>query len=253
MAHADGRGAADPAVAVRRRVRDGRQPRTDRRGAARRPGQPKDGNYLYGAFGHDFETRDGRRVMVVALTARQWRALVKVTEIGEACAKIARSWAMTWTPRPAALRARPDRRAAASLVRLPRTSPGPRGVHRHRRLLGLVSDVSPARHTRIHVARPPTRCSRRSSNPGSASTWSPDRRWTSPRRDACRRARAGARRAHRRGAGRTAGAQRHRDRPAARRRRRRRPGDLNVAITPAHVRTRSSRWPSPRDRAKPSV
>ena len=51
--------------------------------------QSKDGNYLYGAFGHDFETRDGRRVMVVALTARQWRALVQVTEIGEACAKIA--------------------------------------------------------------------------------------------------------------------------------------------------------------------
>ena len=51
--------------------------------------QPKDGNYLYGAFGHDFETRDGRRVMVVALTARQWRALVEVTGIGEACAKIA--------------------------------------------------------------------------------------------------------------------------------------------------------------------
>ena len=37
--------------------------------------QPKDGNYLYGAFGHDFETREGRRVMVVALTARQWVAL----------------------------------------------------------------------------------------------------------------------------------------------------------------------------------
>jgi 2-methylfumaryl-CoA isomerase len=51
--------------------------------------QPKDGNYLYGAFGHDFETRDGRRVMVVALTARQWRALVEVTGIDEACAKIA--------------------------------------------------------------------------------------------------------------------------------------------------------------------
>jgi 2-methylfumaryl-CoA isomerase len=49
----------------------------------------KDGNYLYGAFGNDFETRDGRRVMVVALTARQWRALVQITEIGEACAKIA--------------------------------------------------------------------------------------------------------------------------------------------------------------------
>ncbi|HET9184572.1 MAG TPA: CoA transferase [Solirubrobacterales bacterium] len=47
--------------------------------------QVKDGNYLYGAFGHDFETRDGRRVMVVALTARQWAALQDVTGIGEAC------------------------------------------------------------------------------------------------------------------------------------------------------------------------
>jgi 2-methylfumaryl-CoA isomerase len=50
--------------------------------------QPKDGNYLYGAFGHDFQTGDGRRVMVVALTARQWRALQDVTEIDEACRSI---------------------------------------------------------------------------------------------------------------------------------------------------------------------
>ncbi|MGE0066522.1 MAG: CoA transferase, partial [Solirubrobacterales bacterium] len=50
--------------------------------------QPKDGNYLYGAFGHDFETREGRRLMVVALTARQWAALRDVTAIGEACASI---------------------------------------------------------------------------------------------------------------------------------------------------------------------
>jgi len=47
--------------------------------------QPKDGNYLYGAFGHDFETRDGRRLMVVALTARQWTALKEVTGIEPAC------------------------------------------------------------------------------------------------------------------------------------------------------------------------
>lgn len=53
--------------------------------------QPKDGNYLYGAFGHDFETRDGRRLMVVALTARQWEALLRTTEIGEACAGIERA------------------------------------------------------------------------------------------------------------------------------------------------------------------
>ena len=39
----------------------------------------RDGNYLYGAFGHDFITRDDRHVMVVALTDRQWRALLDVT------------------------------------------------------------------------------------------------------------------------------------------------------------------------------
>lgn len=50
--------------------------------------QPKDGNYLYGAFGHDFETRDGRRVMIVALTPRQWTALQQATGIDEACASI---------------------------------------------------------------------------------------------------------------------------------------------------------------------
>lgn len=50
--------------------------------------QSKDGNYLYGAFGHDFETRDGRRLMVVALTARQWNALKQATGLAEAAAKI---------------------------------------------------------------------------------------------------------------------------------------------------------------------
>jgi 2-methylfumaryl-CoA isomerase len=48
----------------------------------------RDGNYLYGAFGHDFETRDGRRVMVVALTPRQWKALLEATDLHEAMAKI---------------------------------------------------------------------------------------------------------------------------------------------------------------------
>jgi 2-methylfumaryl-CoA isomerase len=39
----------------------------------------KEGNYLYGAFGRDFLTADGRRVMVVALTPHQWKALVEAT------------------------------------------------------------------------------------------------------------------------------------------------------------------------------
>jgi len=51
--------------------------------------QPKDGNYLYGSFGHDFATRDDRRVMVVALTDRQWAALQKVTGLHDAIARIA--------------------------------------------------------------------------------------------------------------------------------------------------------------------
>ncbi len=53
--------------------------------------QPRDGNYLYGAFGHDFETRDGRRVMVVALTASQWQSLREQTGIGKACEQIERA------------------------------------------------------------------------------------------------------------------------------------------------------------------
>lgn len=34
------------------------------------------GNHVFGAFGRDFATRDGRRVMIVAITRGQWRALV---------------------------------------------------------------------------------------------------------------------------------------------------------------------------------
>lgn len=41
--------------------------------------RPKSGNALYGAYGQDFVCADGRRVMVIGLTDRQWRGLVKVT------------------------------------------------------------------------------------------------------------------------------------------------------------------------------
>jgi 2-methylfumaryl-CoA isomerase len=39
----------------------------------------KSGNALYGAYGQDFICADGRRIMVIGLTARQWNGLVKVT------------------------------------------------------------------------------------------------------------------------------------------------------------------------------
>jgi 2-methylfumaryl-CoA isomerase len=50
--------------------------------------RPKYGNYLYGAFGRDFLTRDGRRVMVVALTLRQWRSLCDATGLHESFAMV---------------------------------------------------------------------------------------------------------------------------------------------------------------------
>ena len=50
--------------------------------------RPKYGNYLYGAFGRDFATRDGKRVMVVGLTARQWHSLVAAVGIADACVQV---------------------------------------------------------------------------------------------------------------------------------------------------------------------
>lgn len=46
--------------------------------------RPKQGNYLYGAFGRDFATLDGKRLMVVGLTGLQWRCLTKATGMQEA-------------------------------------------------------------------------------------------------------------------------------------------------------------------------
>jgi 2-methylfumaryl-CoA isomerase len=45
--------------------------------------RPKDGNYLYGAFGRDFGSLDGKRLMVVGLTKGQWASLVKATGLEE--------------------------------------------------------------------------------------------------------------------------------------------------------------------------
>ncbi len=51
--------------------------------------RPKGGNSLYGAYGQDFVCADGRRVMVIGLTDRQWRGLVQVTGTAEAMAGLA--------------------------------------------------------------------------------------------------------------------------------------------------------------------
>jgi len=45
--------------------------------------RPKYGNDLYGAFGRDFVTRDGRRAMVIGLTGLQWKCLCEATGLRE--------------------------------------------------------------------------------------------------------------------------------------------------------------------------
>ena len=43
--------------------------------------RPRYGNDLFGAFGRDFQTRDGARVMIVALTPRQWTSLIEALQL----------------------------------------------------------------------------------------------------------------------------------------------------------------------------
>ena len=46
--------------------------------------RPSIGNHLYGAFGRDFATADGHRLMVVAISAGQWKCLVNACGIAAA-------------------------------------------------------------------------------------------------------------------------------------------------------------------------
>ncbi|MEL6204482.1 MAG: CoA transferase [Pseudomonadota bacterium] len=52
--------------------------------------RPKSGNALYGAYGQDFVCADGKRVMVIGLTARQWKNLIKATGSADAIASLER-------------------------------------------------------------------------------------------------------------------------------------------------------------------
>jgi 2-methylfumaryl-CoA isomerase len=52
--------------------------------------RPRYGNYLFGAFGRDFMTKDGERVMVIGLTARQWTSLCEATQSSEKMEQLAK-------------------------------------------------------------------------------------------------------------------------------------------------------------------
>lgn len=48
-----------------------------------------DGNFLYGAYGDSFSCADGRHVMVVAITERQWAALLRATGLTDSLPRAA--------------------------------------------------------------------------------------------------------------------------------------------------------------------
>ena len=59
--------------------------------------RPKMGNTLFGAFGRDFKTSDGKRLMVVAITPRQWSGLLKALELSNAVAGIEAALGVSFT------------------------------------------------------------------------------------------------------------------------------------------------------------
>jgi 2-methylfumaryl-CoA isomerase len=50
--------------------------------------RPRMGNDLFGAFGRDFLTADGERIIVVAITARQWSTLVQALDLSATIAAL---------------------------------------------------------------------------------------------------------------------------------------------------------------------
>ncbi len=51
----------------------------------------RDGNFLYGGFGIDYQTNDDVRIMVVALTPRHWRSLIELTGVADAVDRLQES------------------------------------------------------------------------------------------------------------------------------------------------------------------
>ena len=66
------------------------------------------GNDLYGAFGKDFLTRDERRVMVVAITQKQWNGLLEATNTREAVASLSERLGLDFTNEGARFEARDE-------------------------------------------------------------------------------------------------------------------------------------------------
>jgi 2-methylfumaryl-CoA isomerase len=59
--------------------------------------RPRYGNALYGSFGRDFATADGRRLMIVAITQRQWLGLLAALELQSDVAAIEERYKVDFT------------------------------------------------------------------------------------------------------------------------------------------------------------
>ena len=106
------------------------------------------GNYLYGAYGRDFETKDDRYVYVVAITKRQWQALCKATGLRR--------------------QAGADRTAAGR-----RSEPGRRSLQGARRDLGGPAAVVPGADAGRGTAAPSTAPASAGGRTRRSSRWSP--------------------------------------------------------------------------------
>ena len=50
--------------------------------------RPRYGNNVYGVFGRDFVTKDNKRIMIMAISPRQWRGLIETLELGNEIANM---------------------------------------------------------------------------------------------------------------------------------------------------------------------
>ena len=73
--------------------------------------RPRCGNDLYGAFGAELSTADGRRLYAVAISRRQWTSLLEATESAAAVAEIAEARELDFDDEGARFEARDEIKA----------------------------------------------------------------------------------------------------------------------------------------------
>ncbi|MET3916909.1 2-methylfumaryl-CoA isomerase [Variovorax sp. OAS795] len=104
------------------------------------------GNHLFGAFGRDFSTSDGVRIMVVGLTGKQWRSLCDALAMGDEMAAIGQRAGLDLAREGNRFLApRRDRGRGRTLDGRQAVRGRGRAARSPRRLLGQVSNRDPTR------------------------------------------------------------------------------------------------------------